>query len=357
MTALSFEATLAYPGGFTVDAFFETDASVTALFGPSGSGKTSVVEIIGGARRPQHGRVAVRDMVVFDAANHIDIPPERRGVGAVFQDLLLFPHLNAEKNLRYGLRRRHTLGPAVDFDRVVAVLELGGLLRRPVGVLSGGERQRVALGRALLSRPRLLVMDEPLAALDERLKLRILGYLERALEEWAIPAVFVSHGQAEVRRLADRVIVMDAGKVVTAGTPDEALATPGVMALKNTSGPMNLLRVARVREQEGRWYGEVNGQQIQLPPAEGTHGGELYVQFAPDSVLLSRDDVPLISARNHLHGTVRQMMELPEGCFVGIDVGQVIWAEVTPSAVAELGLEKGRDVYCLIKTHSLRLVE
>ncbi len=357
MAVLMLEARHQFAGGFELDAAFETSAQITALFGPSGSGKTSIVETISGMRRCGHAVIRVGDFSVCNTAGGLDLPPESRSVGAVFQDLLLFPHLDVTRNLRYGMRSSRAAGPEIPFDRLVHVLELEPLLRRPVRALSGGERQRVALGRALLSRPRLLVMDEPLGSLDERLKLRILGYLERALAEWAVPALFVSHVPAEVRRLAQWVILMDRGRVVGAGPPEEVLAAPGVMALKHDSRPMNLLRVARVRETGGRWRGDVGTQSLQLPELKSTPADEVFVEVPPESILLSREDLPGVSARNHLRGVVREIVAAGGACFVGVDVGQVVWVELTPAAVAELELARGATVYCLIKTQSLRVLD
>jgi molybdate transport system ATP-binding protein len=341
MAVLTFEARQNYRGGFSLDAAFETSARVTAIFGPSGCGKTTVVEAIAGMRRCQHERIQIGEVTVSDTGAGIYVPPESRAVGAVFQDLLLFPHRNVAQNLRYGMKLSRGAGPIIEFGRVVEVFELDALLRRPVGSLSGGERQRVALGRALLSRPRLLVLDEPLVALDERLKFRVLGYLERALAEWDVPAIFVSHGHAEVRRLAEWVVLIDAGRVVGAGPPEQALAVPGVMALKNDSRPT----------------GRAPDQPLQLPPPEKPPAGDVFVEVPPESVLVSREDVAGISARNHLRGIVRELVSAGGASFVGIDVGQILWAELTPGAVQELGLARGVEVFCLIKTQSLRVID
>ncbi len=357
VSALTFEIRHWYPGGFSLDARFETDARVTALFGPSGSGKSSVIEMIAGLRPPDKGFISADSEILFDSTTALNLPLNKRGVGVVFQDLLLFPHKNAEKNLRYGMRRTRGDGPEIRFERVTEVLELDALLDRPIGALSGGERQRVALGRALLSRPRVLLMDEPLAALDDRLKLRVLAYVERIVEEWAVPVVYVSHSQAEVRRLAEHVVVMDGGRVVASGPPADALATRGAMQLKNASGPMNVLRVTQLRSEAGRWTGDVGGQCIVLPAMESAPKGEVYVQVSPEAVLLSREDIEGVSARNHLRGTVRSIVEIGGTCFVAVDTGQIVWAEVTPAAVKELDLKNGAPVFCLIKTHSLRVLE
>ena len=221
MTPLSFHCTHHYSTGFALDAAFTAEEPVTALVGPSGSGKTSVLYAVAGLLRPDAGRVALGDDTWLDTARGVCLPPERRHVGVVFQDHLLFPHLSVRRNLMYGhvRRDRGTIEPA----RVIEVLELGELLDRAPRNLSGGEKQRVALGRALLSSPRLLLMDEPLTALDEPLRDRVLAYLEQAIAEWHVPTIYVSHSAGEVRRLAGQAIVLKAGRVVASGPPEEVL--------------------------------------------------------------------------------------------------------------------------------------
>lgn len=221
MNRFSFQSSHRFAQGFTLDAAFDTQALVTALFGPSGSGKTSILAMIAGLVRPTIGNITLGDRTLLDTRQGIDEKPERRRVGLVFQDQLLFPHLTVERNLEYGRRRRNGRSSGIEPARVIEVLELGEFLPRWPRHLSGGERQRVALGRALLSGPDLLLMDEPLAALHDTLKDRILGYLERIVSEWRVPTIYVSHNAAEVRRLAQRVIVLEEGRVVQSGSPDE----------------------------------------------------------------------------------------------------------------------------------------
>jgi molybdate transport system ATP-binding protein len=220
---LSFQCRHRFGPGFALDAAFETAAQVTALFGPSGSGKTSILYTIAGLVRPEAGHVLLGDHVWLDTAHGVCLKPERRHVGFVFQDHLLFPHLSVERNLMFGRRRDRGRSKAIEPRRVIEVLELGDLLSRYPRNLSGGEKQRVALGRALLSGPELLLMDEPLAALDEGLKDRVLSYLERVVAEWHLPTIYVSHNAAEVRRLADRVVVLDQGRVSQCGSPEVVL--------------------------------------------------------------------------------------------------------------------------------------
>jgi molybdate transport system ATP-binding protein len=353
---LSFDCQHRFGPGFLLDVAFEARHPVTALFGPSGSGKTTVLSMIAGFAEPQHGKIRLGDRTVVDTKAGVCHSVHNRRVGNVFQDLLLFPHLKVEANLRYGERRRGS-SRRVEFGRVLQVLELGGLLERYPRNLSGGERQRVALGRALLSSPELLLMDEPLAALDAALKSRILTYLERVIDEWNVPTLFVSHGQGEVRRLAGWVILLENGKVVASGTPDDALSQERPLRWRNSKGPVNLLRIEQVEQRDGHWIGQLDQQSLQLPLVRPPADTPVFVQFSPNEVTLSRNDVSGLSARNHLRGQVRQIVELPDGVFVAVDVGQILWSEVTREAARELDLKPGSSVTCLIKTHSLCVVD
>jgi molybdate transport system ATP-binding protein len=214
---------LRYSSGFHLDVAFATDCRITALFGPSGSGKTSVLSIIAGLRRPDEGLIRLGREVLFDRATRRCLSPEQRHIGYVFQEPLLFPHLTARKNILYGWNRRSGRAQPVEFSRVVQVLELGDLLDRMPHTLSGGQRQRVSLARALLSGPELLLLDEPLVSVDEALRGKVMEYVERVLREWQIPTLCVSHNAEEVRRLAQEVVVLEAGRVIAQGAPGDVL--------------------------------------------------------------------------------------------------------------------------------------
>jgi molybdate transport system ATP-binding protein len=213
-------------GEFSLEASFESHGRVTGLFGASGAGKTSLINMIAGLLRPDRGSIALDGETLDDTTAHVHVPPHRRRIGYVFQDARLFPHLNVRQNLDYGRRMNRLAEDPTQHKRVTDLLDIGGLLDRRPGQLSGGERQRVALGRALLSKPRLLLMDEPLGSLDEGRKLEILPYLVRLRDEAGIPMVYVSHDAAELRQMATQIVMLRGGRVTALG---------GVKVLTGTS--------------------------------------------------------------------------------------------------------------------------
>ena len=204
-------------GDFFLSAGFETGSGVTAVFGPSGAGKTTLVNMISGLVAPDRGRIAIDETVLFDSARRINLPPHRRRIGYVFQEGRLFPHLSVKQNLDYGRRMCGLPPDAAQMARIVGLLDIGSLIERRPGKLSGGERQRIAIGRALLMRPHLLLLDEPLASLDIARKREILPYLERLRDQVGVPMVYVSHQAAELRRIASAVVRLKAGRVEAAG--------------------------------------------------------------------------------------------------------------------------------------------
>jgi molybdate transport system ATP-binding protein len=352
MRRLSFDCRHRFPGGFSLEAAFQAGDGVTGLFGPSGSGKSTVFALIAGIMRPEAGAIRLTDRVLVDTTAGIWLAPERRHIGVVFQDHLLFPHLTIRQNLLFG--KRAGAGPRMGLDRLAAVLEIGALLERRPHTLSGGQRQRVALGRTLLRGPELLLMDEPLSALDEGLKDRILTYLDRVLAEWRVPTLFVSHDQADVRRLAEHVVVLEAGRVIDSGPAAATLDRVVLSRSDNGPGPVNLLRVGALRQVAEHWEGAIGDQTLRLPAgvAAGV-GRSLSVRFLPRDVMLSREGVGGLSARNQLRGLIREIVSLGGRTFVAVDVGQFLWAEVTPESARELDLQPGRPITCLIKTSAL----
>jgi molybdate transport system ATP-binding protein len=210
---------------FTLDVAFECVRGLTALFGPSGAGKTMVLNLIAGVRRPEKGRIVIAGRTVVDTEAGIYVPAHKRRIGMVFQDAQLFPHLTVEQNIKFGSWFTPSEEGALPIDLVVDVLGIANLLKRRPAMLSGGEKQRVALARALLSSPRILLMDEPLSGLDDARRLEIMSLIERVRDEFSVPIIYVTHTRDEVRRLASRVVQMDAGSVVAIGTTAELLRT------------------------------------------------------------------------------------------------------------------------------------
>jgi molybdate transport system ATP-binding protein len=347
-----------FRAGFELAIEFATARDVTALFGPSGSGKSSTLAVIAGLLRPQEGGVSFNGDVWLESGRRIWVAPEGRRVGMVFQEPLLFPHMTVEGNLRYGERRRSHGPNRIEWTRVLEVLELGPLLVRRPRALSGGERQRVGLGRALLHDPNLLLLDEPLVALDEPLKERILAYLDRVLREWRIPTVYVSHSQAEVRRLAQWVVAIDRGRVVDSGPPDEVLGRALERNGAATRAFTNLLCVVATRRPNGGWNGLVGDQMIHLPDhIQPPDDARCYLQFSPQAVnLVVGPLTDSLSARNRLAGTVRKVLPHHGGALVLADVGQPIWAEVTAESVEALGLKPGTGVNCVIKATAMQVI-
>lgn len=208
-------------GSFSINVAFLVKApGITALFGPSGSGKTSVINMVAGLLKPDQGQISVNGNTVFDSRRGIDVPPNRRRLGYVFQDGRLFPHLSVKSNLTYGMKLTRKGEQGVSFDKAVDVLDLGTLLHRRPAKLSGGEKQRVAIGRALLTNPSVLLMDEPLSSLDEARKSEIIPFVLRMQKEFLIPALYVSHSTDEISSLADHVVVIQSGEVASNGKPD-----------------------------------------------------------------------------------------------------------------------------------------
>jgi len=339
-------------GSFSLDVAFEAPQGVTALFGRSGSGKTSVVNAVAGLFRPDAGHIRLGETVLFDAERRISVPVHRRRLGYVFQEGRLFPHLSVRQNLLYG----SWFGPrqtGVDFDRVVAMLGIGGLLDRRPGGLSGGEKQRVAIGRALLANPRLLLMDEPLAALDEERKAEILPYLERLREETDIPVLYVSHSMAEVARLATTLVLMDNGRVIRSGPASEMLSDPeNVPALGVRSAGASLHAIVAAQEEDGLTRLEASAGPLFLPHVDASIGTRLSIRILAQDVILSRTRPEGLSALNVLPATVTAVrLGDGPGAIIQLRAGEdLLLARITRRSALALELAPGADCFAIIKT-------
>lgn len=333
------------------------ETGVTAVMGPSGSGKTSLLEAVAGLRRAARGRIALDGRVLLDSASGIALPPEARRVGYVPQDAGLFPHLTAGDNVRFGAR--------ADADAVrsaVATLELGGLLERYPASLSGGEKQRVALARALATRPRLLLFDEPLAALDVELRERIIPWLLRVRDEWKTPALYVTHNVGEALALAGGALLLRGGRVEARGAPFELLTSTG-LAAASPQGVENLLpgRVSAHDAEGGVTTLLLDGGRALSVPlaADRPLGAAVVAAVRAEDVLVARSAPSGLSARNIFEAKVAAVARSGSDATLrceGTATGPQWVVLVTPAAVASLELAVGQTVFLAVKSHSVRLV-
>jgi molybdate transport system ATP-binding protein len=344
-------------GSFGLDARFHSDAPIVALFGRSGSGKTTLVNAIAGLVRPREGRIEIEGRTLFDSARGIDLAPEARRVGYVFQDALLFPHLSVRGNLAYGERLTPAGERSVERTRVIGLLGLETLLERRPGTLSGGEKQRVAIGRALLASPRILLMDEPLAALDAPRKAEILRYVELLRDELALPIVYVSHAIEEVTRLADRMVLMSEGRVTAQGSVAELMGREDLMPYTGRfeAGAVIEARVASQDEEFGLATLAFAGGTLLVPNLDALPGEPVRVRIRSRDVALALEAPRAASFQNVLHATVRSIgTEFGALVEVTVTVGSTaIVARITRKAVRALDLAPGRPVFALVKAVSI----
>lgn len=344
-------------GALDLEVRFATSAGVTALFGRSGAGKTTVINAIAGLRRPERGRITLDGDVLLDTARRIEVPCHRRRIGYVFQDARLFPHLTVRRNLLYGrwfAERHHRHG---SLDEVVGLLGIEPLLGRRPGLLSGGERQRVAIGRALLAGPRLLLLDEPLASLDQARKAEILPYLDRLRREAGIPILFVSHALDEVTRLASTMVLLSGGRVAAMGPVGEVMARLdlGPAATEIAGGALLHLQVA------GRRHGLTllthPAGEIEMPGLDLPVGHVVRLRIDARDVVLALGSAPLtgISIRNQLRATVTGLGRVADGTTeVGLDVaGEALRARITAASATAMQLRPGLAVLALVKSVAL----
>jgi len=344
-------------GNFRLDAQFATDDGLVALFGRSGSGKTSIINIIAGLVRPDQGRASIDDAVLVDTARGIFVPRHRRRIGYVFQEARLFPHLTVRQNLLYGQWFAPKRERRENFDRVIELLGMARLLERQPGRLSGGEKQRVAIGRAVLASPRLLLMDEPLASLDEPRKAEILPYIERLRDQSHIPIVYVSHSIAEVTRLASFIVLLSEGKVAAAGPTAEILHRLDLFPLTGgaEAGALVEATVERHDEQFGLTELRSRGGLWRLPRLDAPVGRRLRLRVRARDVMLAMSAPSDLSALNVLRGEIADMGG-NDGPIVEIKLdchGEILLARLTRYSVERLGIERGVQVYALVKSVSV----
>lgn len=344
-------------GAFRLDVRFDAPAGVTALFGRSGAGKTTIVNAISGLLRPDRARIAVDGTVLTDTEAGIRLAVHRRRIGYVFQDARLFPHLTVRQNLAFGGWFAPRGAPRATPAHVIELLGIGALLGRRPRDLSGGERQRVAIGRALLAAPRLLLMDEPLASLDEARKDEIIPYLERLRDETEVPILYVSHAVAEIARLATTVVAVGGGRVLASGPAGEMLADPGRIRLFGVreAGAVLHARVVAHDDADGLTELALSAGRIYLPRLEASPGTMVRVRVGAHDVILTREKPAAVSTLNVLAAVVTSVSEGEgPGAAVGLLAGEDrLLARLTRRSVRALGLTPGEPVWAMIKATSV----
>jgi len=344
---------------FSLEATFTAPIpGVTALFGRSGSGKTTLINLIAGLLAPDAGQIRLGEDVLTDTAQGLAVPVERRRMGYVFQDARLFPHLTVESNLRYGERRAGTAPAVIGFEEVVPLLGLAPLLQRQPRALSGGERQRVALGRALLSRPRLLLLDEPLASLDAARREEVLPYLVSLRDRLSIPMVYVSHDFDEVLRLATHVVLLDDGRVLAQGPVGEMSLNAQLQRIVGPElvGAVVEGVVTRLDADEGSAELAVGTGTLQVALRDVPLGARVRLQLLARDVILATQPVQGLSVRNALASTVIAVSDDEFGAvLVRLDVGgAIVLARITRGAREALQLQPGDAAWTLVKAVSTR---
>jgi molybdate transport system ATP-binding protein len=357
---LSVEIRKRLSGQFTLDVAFIAPPGVTNLFGASGSGKTTVLRCLAGLARPDAGRIAIGQRVLFDSTAAVDVPVPTRAAGYVFQQLALFPHMTIRGNIEYGLarapssERRRRSTDISDSFRIAHVLD-----RRP-GEVSGGERQRAALARALVTDPSMLLLDEPLSALDHAIQQRIMDDLRAWNDRHRIPVLYVTHSHREVFGLGDHMVVLDHGRVLAAGSPHDVLDHPSHSVLASLAGFENVFDATIVerRPRAGTMSCRLrdSGTELEIPLTEAAVGDHTRVAIRAGDILVANHEPHGLSARNVLPGTLVDISPQGATMVAAVDAGARVVAHLTPGGVESLGLRRGQRVWLIIKTYSCRIV-
>ena len=343
-------------GDFAVEAKFASAGRLTALFGPSGSGKSTLINLIAGLIRPDKGRIAVDGRMLVDTEARTFVPLHKRRIGMVFQDARLFPHMSVAGNVRYGRWFTPSSERYAKMDAVVDLLGIGHLLDRRPAKLSGGEKQRVAIGRALLASPKLLLMDEPLASLDEARKAEILPYIERLRDETKIPVVYVSHSVAEVARLASDVVVLSQGKVAAAGPTEAIMQRLDLLPAeeRGEGGAVLDTKVLRHDEAFGMTVLSSPAGEIRVPKLAMAAGAPVRIRIRARDVMIATERPAGLSALNILAGTITAVRPgIGPTVEIAIDCnGAIVLARITEQSKHTLRLAHGQQVFAVIKTVS-----
>jgi molybdate transport system ATP-binding protein len=343
-------------GNFNLKASFTCEGSgVTALFGHSGAGKTTLINIIAGLIRPDSGSVMVNGQILFDSQKGINLPPEKRRMGYVFQEGRLFPHLSMKANLLYGMKHLPKHKRVISFDQVVELLGIGHLLSRRPSTLSGGEKQRVAIGRALLSSPSLLLMDEPLASLDASRKHEVLPFLRRLPRELSIPIIYVTHSVDEVLNLADNMVLMDSGSVIALDAIETITTRSEFQSLTGHGGGSVISTAVLSHDKKKKsTHLRFPGGIMKVPFVDIPIETPLRVRIAPRDVAIALEPPIKTSYQNILEARIEKIEQDNWGyMMIHLDIGCPLLARVTPAACADLSLTEGKEVFALVKSVSV----
>jgi molybdate transport system ATP-binding protein len=350
---------------FDLDVSFRVDAGITILFGASGAGKTTLLDCIAGLQTPDSGEILLADRVLFDSGMHISLPARNRRIGYVFQDLALFPHLSVESNVAYGLHGIHAQEAKQRVHKTLDSLGILSLCDRRPAQLSGGERQRVALARALVTEPSILLLDEPLAALDLPVRMRIAEDLRRSIQSLPIPVLYVTHSRDEVFMLGERMLVLERGKIIAQGTPHQVLTTPRGETVAQLAGFENIFdaEVIAIHEDRGTMTcragsARFQSSQVELetPLVNAVAGTKLRVGISAGDVLLATSTPVGLSARNVLPGKLLSLSQRDMIIVARVDCGVEMFVHLTLAARDSLELQSGREVWLIVKTHSCHLL-
>jgi molybdate transport system ATP-binding protein len=347
-------------GTFDLDVAFVLQKGINILFGSSGAGKTTLLECIAGLATPDTGRIALRERVLFDSERSINVPPRHRNVGYVFQDLALFPHLSVEANVAYGLQGLRASDRKQRVSTALESLGIRDLRHRRPGQLSGGERQRVALARALVTDPAILLLDEPLAALDLPVRMQIADDLRRSVQNLPIPVLYVTHSRDEVFMLGDRMLVLERGKLIAEGTPHEVMSAPRSETVAQLAGFENIFDavVSSIHEERGTMTCLVGPGKIEIetPLIRAELGSKLRVGISAGDILLATSAPAGLSARNVLPGRLLSLSKRDVIVVARVDCEIEFFVHLTLSARDSLALAPGSPVWLIVKTHSCHLL-
>ncbi len=345
---------------FVLDVAFELPPGITILFGPSGAGKSTLLDCLAGLAKPDAGRISIDGELLFDSAIGANLPPQNRLIAYVFQSLALFPHMDVEANVSYGLAKLSPEDRRARVDAALAAFHVDALKARKPAAISGGERQRVALARSLVTSPRVLLLDEPLTGLDAQLKSSIIDDLRAWNSAQRIPIVYVTHSREEVDALGERMIAIDHGRVIDSGPPQHVLDAPRSKRLAQAAGFENLLqgKVMDLRETDGvmRIRLEASECEIEIPLGYAVPGNLVRVAVRAGDILLATEQPRGLSARNVLKGRIDSVEQRGTIVVTRVDCGVIFTVNVTPGAARVLELSPERKVWLVLKTHSCHLI-